>query len=170
MFEELFAEHGQALYRTCRRLCGNSSDAEDLVAETFLAAFEGRHRFNGHTSLKNWLFRIALFKWRDLRKKSHRLDHALTDEMLAFQREGIEDIVIEGAIQNLNEQLRSAFLIVRVEGFSYREGADILQVPEGTLKARVHDATKKLREVLGYEHNNPISEVRRWIVSEPEKA
>ena len=170
MFAELFAEHGLPLYRTCLRLCGNPTDAEDLVADTFLAAHQGRNRFKGQASLKNWLFRIAMFKWHDLRKKSHRRDQALSEEMPAFVSERIGDIAIEQALRAIPESNRSAFLLVRIEDFSYREAAEILRVPEGTVKARVHDAAKKLRDLLGFENHAPACEVRRWIVSEPENA
>lgn len=170
LFDELFAEHGESLYRTCRRLCGNSADAEDLVAETFLAAFEGRHRFDGRSSLKRWLFRIAVNKWRDYRKKSHHKDRPLTDEMTAFDTQGISDIALEQALLALPEGHRAAFVLVRAEGFLYREAAEILGVPQGSVQARVSQAAKRLRELLGYESADSLGEVRRCIVIEPEKA
>lgn len=169
VFEELFAEHGESLYRTCRRLCGNSSDAEDLVAETFVAAFEGRRRFNGQSSLKRWLFRIAVNKWRDLMKRSHRKDGRLTDEVLAFDATGLADIALEQALQSLPESHRAAFLLVRAEGFLYREAAEILGVPQGTVQARVSLAAKELRRALGYEPST-CEEVKGCIAIEPENA
>ena len=150
LFGELFAEHGEPLFRTCFRLCGNRADAEDLVAETFLAAFEGRERFKGHSSLKTWLFRTAFNRWRDWRKRAHRGDQCLHEDMHSGMP-GVEDIALEQALQTLSSDQKEAFLLVKAEGFKYREVAEILGVPQGTIQARVHEAAKKLSEALEYE-------------------
>src|ERR1043166_3515170 len=78
-FEEIFAQHGARVYRTCLRLCANPDDAEDLTSETFLAAFQGFDRFEGRSSVSTWLLRIAYRKWIDLRGGSHRLVDLLED-------------------------------------------------------------------------------------------
>jgi RNA polymerase sigma-70 factor (ECF subfamily) len=151
---ELYEAYGGRVYRFCRRLCGNPSDAEDLAADVFLAAFEGWERFEGRSSVATWLFRIAVFRWRAL--SARRRPEVVPLDAAEFPGGDpapgqIEALEIERAIAALPEPLREALLLVKVEGFKYREAAGILGVPQGTLQSRVHDAVVRLRRELGEE-------------------
>jgi RNA polymerase sigma-70 factor, ECF subfamily len=156
-FEEIYAEFGTSIFRTCLRLCGNRADAEDLTAETFLAAFHARERFEGRSSIRTWLFRIAFHKWRAFRDHPSRHCAELVEEIESHPP-GIEDLAIEQALRKLPEDLRVSFLLVKAEGLRYREAAEALGIPQGTVQFRVHEAAKRLRRLL---EDEPLPKAER---------
>ena len=118
----------------------------------FLAAYQGAARFEGRSSLATWLYKIAVYRWRNM-LKTRRLETVSLEETAAVlsadpAQSGIERITLENALAALSEPLREAFLLVKGEGFLCREAADILGIPEGTLKARVYSAILKLQNLL----------------------
>jgi RNA polymerase sigma-70 factor (ECF subfamily) len=130
------------------------ADAEDLTQEVFLAAYSGRERFAGRSSITTWLLRIAVFRWRaGLRRR--RVDTVpLVDGDGASTDLGngqIARIVLAHALEQLPVDQREAFVLVRVEGLTCREAADVLGIPEGTLKFRVQRAAARLQSVLTVE-------------------
>jgi len=145
-FEEIFAEHGGRVYRTCLRMCGNPDDAEDLTSETFLAAFQGSVRFEGRSSVSTWLLRIAYRKYLDLRGARKAVE--LPDDIASAPPGIIDDIDLWRAANELTDLQREAFYLVKVEGLRYREAAEVLDVPLTTIQTRVHDAVVRLRELL----------------------
>ncbi len=150
------------LLRVARSLAGNSSDAEDLVQETLIKAFQGLHNFDGKYP-RAWLFTI-------LRNNSHNVwrkkkptfvdDWNLSQENRpAFNAEpprSVEEEVLSGliepnllnAVNALPEEFRSTLILVDVEGFSYAECAEILGVPIGTIMSRRSRAVAKVRKSL----------------------
>ncbi len=160
-FEALYAGYGTRVYRFCYRLCGQAADAEDLTQEVFLAAFQGLDRFAGRSSLATWLYRVALFRWRRLhggqQPESVSLDEA--PEVAATAPDpafvASEHLALEDALASLPEAPREAFLLVKVEGLKYREAAGVLDVPQGTVQSRVHDAVMRLRALLAEDETAP---------------
>lgn len=148
-FNELYQELGDRVYGFCYRLSGNREDAEDLAADTFVAAFEGRERFEDRSSVSTWLYRIALYRWR--RAKKRRKDTIeLDDNVAARNDERVDELGLEQALAQLPDPLAQAFVLVRCEGMRYREAAEVLNVPMGTVQYRVHEASKALRDALGF--------------------
>jgi RNA polymerase sigma-70 factor (ECF subfamily) len=153
-FDALFSEYGDRIYRFCYRLCGHTADAEDLTQEVFLAAYQGLSRFAGRSSVATWLYRIALYRWGRIhgarRPETVPLDEetvgvAMTPDPASA---GVERLSLENALLTLPDGLREAFLLVKAEGLKYREAAQVLGVPQGTVQSRVHDAVVRLRALL----------------------
>lgn len=155
-FETLYSVYGDRLYRFCYRLCGRAADAEDLAQEAFLAAYQGRERFQGRASIGTWLFRIALYRWRQRPASERNRPSPLDSTGGGMAAEDptqarLEQMVLEAALSSLNDDLREAFLLVKAEGFKYREAAEILGVPQGTVQYRVSEAASRLRTALSAE-------------------
>jgi RNA polymerase sigma-70 factor (ECF subfamily) len=150
-FSAFYEQHGDRIYRFCRRLSGSTSDAEDLTQEVFLAAFQGRERFEGRSSVQTWLYRIALNCWRH----SHRAPRVETTDLDGVRQAGpdLADTVTDGialtcALAALPPDLRESFLLVKAEGLKYREAAQVLNIPIGTVQFRVYQASRRLRVLL----------------------
>ncbi|HEU5424074.1 MAG TPA: sigma-70 family RNA polymerase sigma factor [Nitrolancea sp.] len=159
-----------ALYRTAVRLTRNPADAEDLVQETYLRAFRGLDRFQPGTNLRAWLFKILTnafineYRRRSRQPKSTSLDdteeyyvyaHLIDsgiqpssrrpeDEVLA----SITDESVVRALEALPEEFRQVVLLADVEGFAYREIAEIMDIPIGTVMSRLHRARRRLQRSL----------------------
>ena len=151
-FATFYDLHGQRIYRFCLRLCGSVSDAEDLTQEVFLAAFQGQQRFEGRSSTQTWLYKIALNCWRHS-CRAPRLALAAMDEDAAQSGPTLEQSVtgslaLSCDLSALPPDLREAFLLVKAEGLTYRETAQVLSVPQGTVQWRVHEASRRLRALL----------------------
>ena len=157
------------LYSTALRMTRNPADAEDLVQETFLKGYRAYERFEAGTNLRAWLFRILTNTYiNSYRKKQRRPDETELDEveeLFLFRRlagrEGdlgrsaedelfshITSDVVKDAIEELPEQYRMAVLLADVEGFAYKEIAEMLDVPIGTVMSRIHRGRKKLEKRL----------------------
>ncbi|MEQ8719515.1 MAG: sigma-70 family RNA polymerase sigma factor [Acidimicrobiales bacterium] len=171
------------LYSTALRMTRNPSDAEDLVQETFLRGYRGFERFEEGTNLRAWLFRILTNTFiNTYRRKQRRPDETdladLPDLYLYRQLDDGErgrsaedellDHLTEGeivdALEALPDQYRLAVLLADVEGFAYKEIAEILDIPIGTVMSRLHRGRKRLQEQL-YEFGR-----RRGLVDEPVEA
>ncbi len=156
-FPALYQKYGDRIYRFCYRLSGSASDAEDLTQEVFLAAFQGAGRFEGRATVQTWLYRIALNCWRHARR-APRLDTA-TLEDAAHPGPGLEQAVTDAAsltcaLAALPPDLREAFLLVKAEGLTHCEAAQVLDIPLGTVQFRVHQASRRLRVLLTEEGND----------------
>jgi RNA polymerase sigma-70 factor (ECF subfamily) len=156
-FDVLYGEYADRIYRFSLRLTGGrAADAEDLAQEVFVAAYQGLDRFEGRAAVLTWLYRIAVFRWRRMRDRRGpeplSLDAGNAPEPASTRddpaRAGLARLSLEAALATLPDALREAFLLVKAEGLKYREAADVLGVPQGTVQSRVHDATARLRAVL----------------------
>ncbi len=164
--------HLDALYRTALRLSRNPQDAEDLVQETYLNAFRALDRFEEGTNLRAWLFRIlnnafiSQYRRRKRRPSSsledvsefylydHLADGRTASGTESPEREVLERIGDERVLQALEElpvEFRQVSLLADVEGFSYREIADILGIPIGTVMSRLYRARRRLQKALWQE-------------------
>jgi len=156
-FPAFYQKYGDRIYRFCYRLCGSAPDAEDLAQEVFLAAFQGAARFEGRASVQTWLYRIALNCWRHSRR-APRLDTMPMDGV-AQAGPNLEQAVTDAvsltcALAALPPDLREAFLLVKAEGLTYREAAQVLGIPQGTVQWQVHTASRRLRALLTEEGND----------------
>src|SRR5438093_9089023 len=153
-------EHMASLYGAALRMTRNPADAEDLVQETYLKAYRGFGGFEHGTNLKAWLYRILTNTYiNSYRAKKRRPDESDLDdvedlylyrrlgglEAAAAGRSAEEEVLdrfteadVKNALESLPEQFRMAVLLADVEGFSYKEIAEILDVPIGTVMSRLH--------------------------------
>ena len=156
------------LYGAALRLTRNPADAEDLVQETFLRAYRGFAGFSEGTNLKAWLYRILTNSFINVYRKKQREPITVAgpddvDEWYLFDRLGSRSV--EGSVENevldripdedvkraldaLPEGFRMAVLLADVEGFSYKEIAEILDVPIGTVMSRLHRGRRALEKTL----------------------
>lgn len=157
-FNELYDELGSRLYRFCLRLCGDKDDAEDLMAEVFLAAYTGRERFEGRSNVTTWLFRIAVHQWNRMRRSKRTTVQLDDSHEQSVKETGILSLALEQALLELPEPLAQAFVLVKCEQLCYREAAEVLGVPQGTIQFRVHDASQRLRKSLSDAMPEPMPE------------
>jgi RNA polymerase sigma-70 factor (ECF subfamily) len=169
-FAELAMEHMSSLYSAALRMTRNPADAEDLVQETYLKAYRGFGGFTEGTNLKAWLYRILTNTYiNSYRAKQRRPDETELDEvedLYLYRRLGgleaarasrsaedelmdlFSDAEVKQAVEELPEGFRMAVLLADVEGFSYKEIAEILDIPIGTVMSRLHRGRKALEKLL----------------------
>ena len=166
-FESDALQYTSQLYSAALRYTKNSHDAQDLVQDTYAKAFTSFHQFEPGTNLKAWLYRILtttfinnyrkdqrrplisgseLEDWQIADASSHTSDlgKSAEDEVL----ENIADKDVKDALAAMPEEFRMAVYLSDVEGFSYKEIAEIMEVPTGTVMSRLHRGRKLLRESL----------------------
>ncbi|HEX6400399.1 MAG TPA: sigma-70 family RNA polymerase sigma factor [Actinomycetota bacterium] len=156
------------LYGAALRMTRNPSDAEDLLQETTLRAYRGFASFQEGTNLKAWLYRILTNSFINTYRKRQREPQVVegpddVDEWFLFDRlgsrsversaeedvlENIPDADVKAALESIPENFRMAVLLADVEGFSYKEIAEITDVPIGTVMSRLHRGRKALEKAL----------------------
>lgn len=158
-FTRFYHEHAPRVYMLALRLCGDTNDAREVLAETFVNAWRGLPRFRGRSSAHTWLHTIAVRTWRGVlrRRNRGRPMVALDDEdadadspygIAAQYDDPGHRIDIEKAVATLPEGAREILILFAIEGYSQAEIADMLGIKVGTVKAQVHRARKLLLERL----------------------
>jgi RNA polymerase sigma-70 factor, ECF subfamily len=162
-------EHMPGLYTAALRMTRNPADAEDLVQETFLKAYRSFDRFEEGTNLRAWLYRILtntfINSYRASKRRPEKADVEDVEDLYLYRRldglhadlgrsaeeevlDNITDDEVKTAIESLPENFRIAVLLADVEGFSYKEIADITDVPIGTVMSRIHRGRRALQKAL----------------------
>lgn len=156
-FNELVRVHAQGVMNVIYRMCGDAQIAEDAAQETFIRAWSHLGSFRVDSSLRNWLYRIALNAATDmLRREKHILPNDMDDFSFADPQPGPEGVylqeertaLVQAAIQSLPDASRAVLVLKEYEGLSYREIADALDIPIGTVMSRLNYARKTLKEKL----------------------
>lgn len=169
-FVEQSMEYMQPLYTAALRMTRNAADAEDLVQETYLRAYRAFGSFQEGTNLRAWLYRILtntfINSYRSKKRRPEVTDVEDIEDLYLYKRLGaststdqgrsaeeelfehITDTEVKEAIEALPEQFRMAVLLADVEGFSYKEIADMLDVPIGTVMSRIHRGRRALQKAL----------------------
>jgi len=154
-FEQLYARHGPKMKSVALNLLGNVFDAEDAVQESFIKIYHRLAEFRGEAAFSTWVFRLLVNTCYDLARKRKRYPESIrsedgTDkEIPASASDHPLRLTLERSLQRLDLRSRSVFLLFEVEGFSHREIAGILQIREGTSKALLFEAKRKLQRWIG---------------------
>jgi RNA polymerase sigma-70 factor (ECF subfamily) len=166
------------LYSAALRMTRNGADAEDLVQETYLRAYRSFDSYQEGTNLRAWLFRILtntfINNYRAKKRRPDQVDLDDVEDFFIFRRlggleasaaqrtaetevlEALPDAEVKEALEAIPEQFRMAVILADIEGFSYKEIAEILDVPIGTVMSRIHRGRRQLQKLLwdyAEEHN-----------------
>jgi RNA polymerase sigma-70 factor (ECF subfamily) len=182
-FAEQAMPFAPQLYSAALRMTRNQPDAEDLLQETYLRAYRGFDRFTEGTNLRAWLFRILtntyINTYRAKQRRPVETDLADVEDLYLYRRLGSLDAVlasrsaedqlidlftddeVKQALEDLPENFRIPVLLADVEGFSYKEIADMLDIPIGTVMSRLHRGRKAMQRALfEYAHARGLAGTR----------
>jgi RNA polymerase sigma-70 factor, ECF subfamily len=172
-FADQAMQYAPQLYSAALRMTRNQADAEDLVQETYLRGFRSFHTFTEGTNLRAWLFRILtnayINTYRAKQRRPIESDLADVEELYLYKRLGsmetaaaslsaeeqfldlFTDDEVKTALEDLPENFRLPVLLADVDGFAYKEIAEILDIPVGTVMSRLHRGRKAMQRAL-YEY------------------
>ena len=167
-FEGDAMQYAGQLYSAALRMTRNPADAEDVVQETFLKAYRAYDTFKAGTNLEAWLYRILtntyINRYRKAQRRPSEVELGELQDLYLFKRIGessgasvsaeeevlarFVDTDVKQALESLPEHFRMPVLLADVEGFSYKEIAEILDIPIGTVMSRLHRGRKALQKKL----------------------
>ncbi|MCS7174028.1 MAG: sigma-70 family RNA polymerase sigma factor [Armatimonadetes bacterium] len=167
-FEAIVHRYGRHVYNIAYRLSGNEADAKDLTQEAFLRVYRALSRVEPGVPLDAWLYRIVLNLFIDQLRKRGRVrvesldvpvvtprgdeaERTVPDESSSPEEQVVNPVMdaeIQNALAALTPDLRMVVVLVDIQGFSYEEVAQILRIPIGTVKSRLHRARRFLRDRL----------------------
>ena len=176
-------QYAPQLFSTALRMTRNRSDAEDLVQETYIKGWRSFRTFQEGTNLRAWLFRIMtntyINKYNAAKRKGTEVELDDVEELFLYKRLGsidqsklsssaedqmlnlFTDDEVKNALESLPEDFRIPVLLSDVDGFSYKEIADMLEIPMGTVMSRLHRGRKIMQKML-YEYAR-----ERGLIIEP---
>ena len=180
-------QHAPQLFSTAMRMTRNRGDAEDLVQETFIKAWRSFATYQQGTNLRAWLFRIMtntyINKYNAQQRKPTETELDDVEELFLYKRLGsvdqsqlsqsaedqmlslFTDDEVKKALEELPEQFRIPVLMSDVEGFSYKEIAEILEIPLGTVMSRLHRGRKAMQKML-YEYAKERGLINEALLSQ----
>jgi RNA polymerase sigma-70 factor (ECF subfamily) len=180
-------QHAPQLFSTAMRMTRNRSDAEDLVQETFIKAWRSFATYQQGTNLRAWLFRIMtntyINKYNAQQRKPTETELDDVEELFLYKRLGavdqsqlsqsaedqmlslFSDDEVKKALEELPDQFRIPVLMSDVEGFSYKEIAEILEIPLGTVMSRLHRGRKAMQKML-YEYAKERGLINEALLSQ----
>ena len=180
-------QHAPQLFSTAMRMTRNRSDAEDLVQETFIKAWRSFATYQQGTNLRAWLFRIMtntyINKYNAQQRKPTETELDDVEELFLYKRLGavdqsqlsqsaedqmlslFTDDEVKKALEELPDQFRIPVLMSDVEGFSYKEIAEILEIPLGTVMSRLHRGRKVMQKML-YEYAKERGLINEALLSQ----
>lgn len=161
-FAEVVARYQRRVFSICLRELGSRSDAEDATQDTFVHLARKASQFRGDSRWSTFVYRVAINACRDLQRREGRRPHTpvadVTDAQVAS---GIEPdaapdevsaretaLVVQAALAQLDELSRTLLVLCAIEGLTYPEAAEVLDMPVGTIKSRVFRARARLAELL----------------------
>jgi RNA polymerase sigma-70 factor (ECF subfamily) len=158
-FDVLYQRYARRVLGFAYHLTGDAAEAEDLTQEVFLAAFKGMHAFRSRSQILTWLLSIAMRRWRDVNRRClpetvpfpDDIDVTGRAEISRWRPESddrVERVALQAVVERLREPLRQVFLLVVVQELTYREAAEVLGCPIGTIKSRVATALREVRASL----------------------
>ena len=155
--DELYTRHAAVLLRYLRQLTRDALETEEILQDTFVAAWTSAKRFEGRSTVRTWLFSIARRQWRD-RHRRHALDLApdadldqLTDPAPTPDENALAAMASEelsALVERLSPAHRDVLALAFVDELSYAEIAQVLDVPVGTVKSRLNHAKQALKKLV----------------------
>ncbi|HHY17921.1 MAG TPA: sigma-70 family RNA polymerase sigma factor [Firmicutes bacterium] len=178
-FEALVTAYEKSLYNIAFRMVSNSEDAMDIVQDVFLKAYQALPEFRGDSRFSTWIYRVCVNASLDYLRKNRKVKVYSLDAPVVFpdsevQRQiedsgdSTEDIVesqflgqrVLGVLNDLDSHYRTILILCDVQGYSYKEISEILDISLGTVKSRIHRARNLVRKLLEAEQIPP-SNVKR---------
>jgi len=163
-FVEIVLGSQNRIYNLCRRMLGNAHDAEDAAQDVFLKAYQALSRFEPGASLYTWLYRIAVNTCIDYKRKPF-LESLFTrsdegEEIMIDPPSGLPsperlaeskqmEQILQKSLRKLSQKLRTAIILKEIEGLSYEEIAEVLDISMGTVKSRIARAREELLKLMG---------------------
>jgi RNA polymerase sigma-70 factor, ECF subfamily len=157
IFEAEAMMHIDDLFRTAKRLTRNEVDAEDLVQETFMQAWKSFDKYEIGTNCRAWLYKILFHKFEHQRRKKYTQAKYIqeADDLVFLNAaynepipENLTDSQVIAALDKLPEHYRSVVLLADVHEFDYKEVAEVLEIPIGTVMSRLNRARTQLKKSL----------------------
>ncbi|MBL4772703.1 MAG: RNA polymerase sigma factor [Alcanivoracaceae bacterium] len=155
-FTELVIRHQATLCAFLYRFSGNQFQAEDLTQETFIKSYNNISKFNQESTFKTWLFSIGYREFLQSKRKSNTIINMIERFKQSSNHKNStnieENIDLENALKNLNNQQKAAILLCDACGMSHTEASQTMDVPLGSLKTYVKQARKIMQNILGENH------------------
>ncbi len=154
-FNEIVRQYSGMLYNHIRRMIGNEEDSKDILQEVFINVYKKIDSFREESSLKTWLFRIASnktidFLRREKRFKADELPETLKEKSnpLKHTEQSLKKELVHKALLMLKEEEREIVIMKELDGFTFREIAEIKGMPENTVKTKLYSSLKKLKKII----------------------
>ncbi len=152
-FEALYKRHSPAIFGLTLRMLQNRADAEDMLQEIFLQAYDRLPSFEGRSAFGTWLYRLSVNRCLDHLRSRGAKEQSRTEPLTSdFPRHtpaaGVRGLELERAIGELPPSSRAAFLLHHVAGFDHKEVGEMMGIAVGTSKSLVHRARTRLKEAL----------------------
>jgi RNA polymerase sigma-70 factor (ECF subfamily) len=162
LFEVLMRRYNRRLYRVTRSIVANDLEAEDIIQDAYVRAYEHLNQFEGRARFSTWLTKIAIY---EAYARLRRVDHRQVDSISVLEGHGMDvkatgrdpeqeiynaelNMVLEKAFETLPNDYRSVFMLREIEGLSTAETAECLELSEENVKTRLHRARALLRREL----------------------